>query len=101
MQSILHALFLPTPFKISPARNPQKPEEVLKPGALYRECAVVKLQVPKPPKVDENVRDEVNVSEDDGELGGEISGRLVWEYFEQELKRWEKLHPPRREDQPG
>jgi hypothetical protein len=93
----LHTLFLPTPFKVAPVRNPQskaKPEEILKPGALYRECAVVKLRIPKPEV--ENVRDQVNVSEDDGELGGEISGRLVWEYLEQELKRWEKLHPPPR-----
>lgn len=31
---------------------------------------------------------------DDGELGGEVAGRLVWENFETELKEWEKANPP-------
>ena len=39
MQFVLHALFLPTPFKVlvQPTQAPDAmPEEVLKPGALYR-----------------------------------------------------------------
>ncbi len=50
LQSTLHALFLPTPFKyVSFAPDdPQKraPEEVLKPGALYAECAVAPIRIP-------------------------------------------------------
>jgi hypothetical protein len=61
MQSVLHALFLPTPFKSTQstqstaervkAAGPldELPDEALKPGALYAECAVVRVNVPKPP----------------------------------------------------
>lgn len=72
MQSVLHVLFLPTPFKqalaqasaaADPASGEAKskpidkqdkwedalPEEVLKPGALYRECSVVTLKLPSLP----------------------------------------------------
>ncbi|THG94631.1 hypothetical protein EW026_g6879 [Hermanssonia centrifuga] len=119
MQSILHVLFLPTPFKralaqASAAVNPpssepsEKPEpsanvsgkrtrvedmftEVLKPGALYRECSVAAISVaplPEPPKqaqdaekkakADKKAGDEKKdkkveedlVIEDDGEYGG-------------------------------
>ncbi|KAJ7623864.1 hypothetical protein DFH06DRAFT_1104631 [Mycena polygramma] len=57
LQSVLHVLFLPTPVKslqIAKSEKPTKadanaePEEALKPGALYAECAVVRVGVPGP-----------------------------------------------------
>ncbi|THH32442.1 hypothetical protein EUX98_g1714 [Antrodiella citrinella] len=128
-QTVLHTLFLPTPFKralaqvdaatdtasaFSPSKEKQEspedflPEEVLKPGALYRECAVVNLRVPSlphPPEKQEDQKakdakkkakkgkgkeeEEIVVLEDDGELGGESLGRMVWEWYETRLKDWE------------
>ncbi|EDR05399.1 uncharacterized protein LACBIDRAFT_329677 [Laccaria bicolor S238N-H82] len=53
-QSALHALFLPTPFKV-PVQLTQvpdaMPEKGLKPGTLYRECAVATLQASVPEKL--------------------------------------------------
>ncbi|KAI0061198.1 hypothetical protein BV25DRAFT_1827074 [Artomyces pyxidatus] len=106
LQSVLHALFLPTPFKVLAAVPPDEPErpnlseeeEVLKPGALYTECAVVRLRVPPapaPPETDgasdvkEKSRTDTTKKDDDGELGGEVLGTLVWEEYERELKAWE------------
>ena len=121
MQTVLHALFLPTPFKVlSQSSVDEKskgakgtpidssvtdmPEEVLKPGALYADCAVVRLKVPLPPSAvaseKETVKDgktmteEVLEIQDDGEFGGEVMGRLVWEAYEEALKDWEKANPP-------
>jgi hypothetical protein len=122
IQSVLHVLFLPTPFKIlsqttvtSTGENKNSetpldvstlkmPEEVLFPGALYADCAAVKLQVKIPEDMKEKdretrieaakkkrekgkakVREGVALDEevidiaDDGEYGGELAGRLVWE----------------------
>lgn len=130
IQSVLHALFLPTPFKViaqaglrSPSqKEPAKagavidasvlemPEEVLKPGALYAECAVVKLDI-RSKTVDlhhEEAKSSAKGKEkeavspegvgieipDDGELGGEATGRLVWETYEAALKAWEEEFPP-------
>ncbi|KIY53705.1 hypothetical protein FISHEDRAFT_68640 [Fistulina hepatica ATCC 64428] len=112
-QTILHALFLPTAFKVAAARVEsdqvgistgsagvaRRPQEVLKPGALYAECAVVPLNVPPPPKEAEREREAAQQKEgaslpDDGELGGELGGRLVWEAYETALKAWEKANPP-------
>ncbi|KAH6918149.1 hypothetical protein BKA70DRAFT_1416163 [Coprinopsis sp. MPI-PUGE-AT-0042] len=149
MQTILHALFLPTPFKHSgseeqdsekpptdkpsPAQGEQEPPapaprpkstaplEVLKPGALYRECAVVQLKVPTPTaeqleqlKQQDEAKsskkksatngkakagksspsvEEVLDLEQDEEYGGEVAGRLVWEAYEDALKIWEKSSP--------
>ncbi|KAF9445935.1 hypothetical protein P691DRAFT_734164 [Macrolepiota fuliginosa MF-IS2] len=138
IQSILHALFLPTPFKVlsqaisssseteskSQSANDKsthdaKPrtstsqltrEELLKPGALYAECAIVRLDlaVPAPPlpedktadstkgkgkekeKGGKGLKEEVLQIEDDGEYGGEIAGRMVWEAYEAALKVWER-----------
>ena len=116
LQSVLHVLFLPTPFKSRSQKLASTtsttdgkgksiadliPEEVLKPGALYSECAVVHLKVALPELPDES-KDEPQkvggqegiVVSDDGELGGELAGRLVWEAFEEELKRWEAANAP-------
>ncbi|KAH8103493.1 hypothetical protein BXZ70DRAFT_889300 [Cristinia sonorae] len=120
-QSILHVLFLPTPFKralaqvnsvadgsapasaATPSPESYAYEEVLKPGGLYRECAVVNLKVPSLPPPPESAKpkdekrgkgkgkqeDEFVVIEDDGEFGGESLGRMVWEWYETRLKDWE------------
>lgn len=84
------------------------PEEILKPGALYRECAVVRLRIPSPPdplkdlpasdKGKEKERGSEQSLPDDGELGGEVAGRLVWESFEKALKEWEQANPPKKKD---
>ncbi|KAJ4471452.1 hypothetical protein J3R30DRAFT_1080303 [Lentinula aciculospora] len=125
VQSVLHALFLPTPFKLlSQATQSQTktrndslidnsltdlPEEVLKPGALYAECAVVRLTVPSP-SLEEDTSEKRSKKHkgkgqaagknsetldlpDDGELGGELAGRRVWEAFEEALKVWENTNP--------
>ncbi|KAF8154239.1 hypothetical protein B0H34DRAFT_721082 [Crassisporium funariophilum] len=132
IQSVLHVLFLPTPFKVLAqttftstgpsvnnsdkknaavdASNLDMPEEVLRPGALYTECAVVKLNV----KLAQEVIDAEAAASlsrakgkgkksseqekdmdlpDDGEYGGELAGRLVWEEFERGLKVWEEENP--------
>jgi hypothetical protein len=134
MQSVLHVLFLPTPFKVllqsSAGANDGKPEgaakgslidssltdipeEVLKPGALYANCAVVQLKMSLPSstvnqlaseqaqnedkgngKSKGAVTEEVLEIPDDGEFGGEVVGRLVWEAYEEALKGWEKANPP-------
>ncbi|KAG6816743.1 hypothetical protein H0H87_003332 [Tephrocybe sp. NHM501043] len=129
VQTVLHALFLPTPFKVTSKAAPSPkgpadqgtpidsavidmPEEVLKPGALYAECAAVRLNVPKPPdplasegisqkeekgKGKSGLREEVIEVVDDGEYGGEVMGRLVWEAYEEALKAWEEANPPPKE----
>ena len=136
-QTVLHALFLPTPLKrallrahmsVDPSGAPVPEKsgdnaakagtkavsvedmftEVLKPGALYRECSVVTLNVPplspsvrdaaekdglgsdkKGKKRGDKKSEEDLVIEDDGELGGEALGRTVWEWYESQLKAWE------------
>ncbi|KAL1669505.1 hypothetical protein GGF50DRAFT_44263 [Schizophyllum commune] len=118
IQSILHALFVPTPFKIiggtvekdtTDSDGKAKPrQEVLKPGALYAECAVVPLEVTVPDewieqdaqnakaekdkskgKAKSTAQEETIALADDGEYGGERAGRAVWEAFEAALKVWE------------
>jgi hypothetical protein len=112
---VLHGLFLPTPFK-SEARNNNETDEltaeVLKPGALYADCSVVKVtpraqpakQTPskdsqekkskgKGKQTDKN-DDESGILPDDGEMGGEPLGRQVWESFEAALRAWEESNPP-------
>lgn len=118
VQSVLHALFLPTPFKFAStsqedssttsASNDQNhgrlQEEALKPGALYADCSVVRLPLLNPQphpasrsKTTEDKKyekgDETGQEQrvaDDGEYGGEEMGRLVWESFEEALKKREK-----------
>ncbi|KAG5644298.1 hypothetical protein DXG03_008716 [Asterophora parasitica] len=126
IQTVLHALFLPTPFKVLANSAPKEasdkskgtkgtpiesfsteiPEEVLKPGALYAECAIVKLKVPTPADpltAEQNIGKEKEKSKtgleevldipDDGDFGGEVMGRLVWEAYEDALKAWELANP--------
>jgi hypothetical protein len=144
IQSILHVLFLPTPFKLlsqttfvststsnstpsastsnanktNQAQGPidtsllDMPEEVLVPGALYADCAVVvnltvkldnsNVQTQANDKVqpgaetsmnEEGSRRDVIELSDDGEYGGELAGRLVWEAYEAGLKVWERENP--------
>ncbi len=141
MQTILHALFLPTPFKLLQqttvkSTNPNDKKsanvidfstlplsgEMLLPGALYAECAVVKLNVKITPEMKEEDKkyreeaalkrekdatkagkgkstEESSLSEevldipDDGEYGGELAGRLAWEGYEAALKIWEEQNP--------
>ncbi|KZT22434.1 hypothetical protein NEOLEDRAFT_1137867 [Neolentinus lepideus HHB14362 ss-1] len=95
MQSALHALFLPTPYKEHSSEA--QLTEVLKPGALYSECAVVILRVPPLPEAEKEklgLKVEAEAGKqgevkDDGEMGGQDVGRVVWEGFEESLKRWE------------
>jgi hypothetical protein len=142
VQSVLHALFLPTPFKsLQPADSatpesaagvdarrprvePGREEEVLKPGALYAECAVVQLAVPPLPPgpadsaggaaksakpadgkagsaakgkakaKDEEPEEGLGEMPDDGELGGVALGTAVWDAYERALKAWEAAEPP-------
>ena len=102
LQSTLHALFLPTPFKYlastSDDTRKRTPEEVLKPGALYAECAVVPLHIPVisiPPTGDKGKGKDSGTQRDgsqppdDGELGGVALGTQVWDDYERELKAWE------------
>jgi hypothetical protein len=114
IQTVLHGLFLPTPFK-SQARNNNDTDEltieVLKPGALYADCSVVKITPRAKPSRQTTSRDEENktakgkgketdktedksgILPDDGEMGGEPLGRQVWENFEAALRVWEKSNP--------
>ncbi|KAJ7610333.1 hypothetical protein B0H17DRAFT_864900, partial [Mycena rosella] len=106
LESVLHVLFLPTPFKVASSRagaGEEIPGELLKPGALYAECAVVRVAVGASASVrpaGEQATDgkaaektgqdaEEGEMADDGELGGEAAGRAVWEWYEAGLKRWE------------
>lgn len=89
IQSVLHVLFLPTPFKSNARQGTDAPEEVLKAGALYRECAVVNLRIQSPATADAA---DAQVP-DDGELGGVHLGQAVWEGLEGALKEWEKVKP--------
>ena len=123
IQSILHALFLPTPFKVLssslssddatpsasqksntaadrvpiPTAAPHRPpnlihEEILKPGALYAECAVVNLDIvlPAEPTANQDEASSKDQIADDREYGGEVVGRRVWEAYEAALKVWDK-----------
>ena len=102
LQSTLHALFLPTPFKYLSAApdevRKRAPEEVLKPGALYAECAVVPIHIPASsipraaggPEEDKGKkRSDGDSQPDDGELGGVALGMQVWDDYERELKVWD------------
>ena len=111
---MLHGLFLPTPFKSEAHKTNETDEltvEVLKPGALYADCSVVRVapqtRPPKetPSKDEEEKKakgkgkqtdrsdDKSGALPDDGEMGGEPLGRQVWENFEAALRAWEKANP--------
>ena len=72
---------------------------MLKPGALYTECAVVTIRIPTtlaPPteeKTDGGGGGRIpgggSTAADDGELGGIALGMEVWDDYERELKVWE------------
>ena len=112
LQSTLHALFLPTPFKyLSFAPDdPQKraPEEILKPGALYAECAVAPIRIsgtlapPAEEKADGGQNEKTSgggtAQRDDAELGGMVLGMEVWDDYEQELKKWEAVEAAQEAD---
>ena len=114
IQTVLHGLFLPTPFKSeahSKAGADELTVEVLKPGALYADCSVVRVtprakpseQMPSKDgqgnstnekgKQKEEPEDKSGILPDDGEMGGEALGRRVWENFEAALRAWEKSNP--------
>jgi hypothetical protein len=107
LQTVLHTLFLPTPFKSGPRPLAQDElaTEILKPGSLYADCSVVNLDLQhialdgkestgKEKASTGKEKASMNVKpHDDGELGGEALGRRVWENFEQALKVWEQMDP--------
>jgi len=71
---------------------------VLKPGALYAECAVIPLHIPvisiapaedEGQSKDSETRRDGSLPPDDGELGGVALGTQVWDDYERELKAWE------------
>ena len=86
---------------------------MLKPGALYAECAtVVGLKVPPPPPTlseEKTRKDHHNQAgkqkqhastegttarlPGDEEFGGERAGTMVWEAYEAALRVWEKSNP--------
>ena len=83
------------------------PTEVLKPGALYRECSIVTLPIAPLPRLTRENSGEKTTNrrenpkktdaklveielEDDDDYGGEHVGREVWEWYEAKLKTWEK-----------
>ena len=77
-QSVLHALFLPSPLKAVGAPSAGSKQnrgqaEYLKGGALYSECEPVQL----PGNSEER-------------FANEEGGQLVWEHLERELTRWRK-----------
>lgn len=94
---MLHVLLLPTPFKkttqTSDANtssfNKGPSQEVLRPGALYRECAIVNVQIPTPGGMTPGHGDHKDAMAD-GEFGGVTIGQSVWEAFEAGLRDWEK-----------
>ena len=111
MQFVRLTLFFPMLFRVpvKPTQVPDMtPEEVLKPGALYRDCAVVTLQVSVPEKLalsdakasslPKGAGEEVLEIPGDGECGGEVAGRLVWEAYEEALKVREKENTASDED---
>ena len=70
--------------------------EILRPGALYSDCSVVRPRLNKRnweaeiKETSSNGKlEQLRDVEDKEELGGEELGRIVWESCEQSLKQWE------------
>ncbi|KAI6043472.1 hypothetical protein EDC04DRAFT_2562686 [Pisolithus marmoratus] len=110
VQSVLHVLFLPTPFKRiaqssstgTRTSGSDTVQEVLKAGALYRECAVVNVQIPvleSSSSTNDRGDPKDTTMIDDRELGGVHLGQAVWEVFEARLKEREKQSVPSSEKQ--
>ncbi|KAG2353545.1 hypothetical protein BDR07DRAFT_1309132, partial [Suillus spraguei] len=75
IKSVLHVLFLPTPFKSNAFQGTDIPKEMLKAGALCRKCAIVNLRIPTPA-----IADIANAQmPDDGGCGGVHLGQALWE----------------------
>lgn len=102
LQSTLNAFFLPTSFKyfLSSPDDTQKQvlEEVLKPGALYTECAVAPIHIPATlaPRAEKKTDDGNGRSpgggtaqHDSGELGGMALGMEVKDNYGWKLNVWE------------
>ncbi|KAI6046247.1 hypothetical protein EDC04DRAFT_2887935 [Pisolithus marmoratus] len=101
VQSVLHDLFLPTPFKRitqssstgTRTSGSDTAQVVLKAGALYRECAVVSVRIPlleSASSTNDRGDPKDTTMIDERELGGIHLGQAVWEVFEARLKEWEK-----------
>jgi hypothetical protein len=87
----------------SQVENQYRSRALLKPGALYSECAAVHLHLSasRAAEMDEHGAGSQNGNDnpdtaksavgpsDDEYLGGEPIGRQVWETLEKELKIWE------------
>jgi hypothetical protein len=80
VQSVLHALFLPSVIKLAAESDPLGPtlskrvvEEYVWGGALYAECERVRLP-----------------GDAEKKLGGEEGGQQIWENLERELAQWRK-----------
>jgi len=71
---------------------------VLKPGALYAECAVAPVHIPitlAPPAEEKtDGGGDGTRAPDDGEFGGVALGMEVWDDYERELKVWEAVEEP-------
>ena len=71
---------------------------MLKPGALYAECAVIPVNIPassipratgRSEEDKGKKRSDGDSQPDDGELGGVALGMQVWDDYERELKAWD------------
>ena len=90
-------------------RNRLVAGEILKPGALYSDCSVIEVKLPRVATTGGQIGEGKDMAKgkgkkqggkkeqgrletelvDDGETGGEEVGRLVWERYEAQLKVWE------------
>lgn len=81
IQTVLHALFLPSSIKVAPTSNSPGPvasntktkAEYVRGGAFYTECEPFNFPV-----------------RSEEQFGGEEGGQLIWEHLERELAKWRK-----------
>jgi len=117
IQTVLHVLSVPRPMSrhsvpigedvaqvpesLSPSSSREKPrtarvvedEEVLVPGALYADCALIKPHLRTDLHRDSSesgTKQPAIVDEQELGLGDEPIGRKVWEVMEEGVKVWEK-----------